>query len=413
MKRRASAIALAAVLGAVGVTSAGVTSAVSQSSDQTPVRIGVLEDMTGPLSSIGGPGNVVAAQMAVEDFGGKVLGRKIEIVSGDDQNKPDVGLGVVRRWFDVENVVMVTGLGNSGVALAIQNLARERKRVDIVIGAAAQELSTKQCSPTGFQWNWDAHAVASTVVNGLMDATQAKSWYFLTVDYAFGHSVEREATAIIKERDGKVAGSARHPLGTADFASFMLQAQASKADVVAFANVSADLVNSVKASREFGIVAGGQKLAAFILQQAEVSGLGLDVAKGLVTTSAFFYGMNDDTRAFGDRYASRFNGRLPGTNQAGVYSAVLHYLKAMQAAGTDSGETVAVAMRRMPVTDFVNKEARIRADGRLLRDLFLVEVKSPEESKFQGDFYKVLAKVGPEKAFAKISDECVIPKSAE
>jgi branched-chain amino acid transport system substrate-binding protein len=250
-------------------------------------------------------------------------------------------------------------------------------------------------------------------VNGLMDATQVKSWYFLTVDYAFGHSVEREATAIIKDRDGKVAGSARHPLGTADFASFMLQAQASKADVVALANVSADLVNSVKASREFGIVAGGQKLAAFILQQAEVSGLGLDVAKGLVTTSAFFYGMNDDTRAFGDRFASRFNGRLPGTNQAGVYSAVLHYLKAMQAAGTDSGETVAVAMRRMPVTDFVNKEAHIRADGRLLRDLFLVQVKSPEESKFEGDFYKVLTKVGPEKAFAKISDECVIPKSAE
>src|SRR6201996_8247067 len=239
--KKATSFAAAAVLGCLGITSA-----LAQSASQSPVRIGVLEDMTGPLSSIGGPGNVVAAQMAVEEFGGKGLGRKIEIVSGDDQNKPDIGVGIVRRWFDVDNVSLVTGLGNSGVALAVQNLSRERKRVDIVIGAAAQELSTKQCSPTGFQWNWDAHSVASTVVNGLMDATQAKSWYFLTVDYAFGHSVEREAPAIIKERGGQVAGSARHPLGTVDFASFMLQAQGSKADVVALANVSADLVNSVK-----------------------------------------------------------------------------------------------------------------------------------------------------------------------
>jgi branched-chain amino acid transport system substrate-binding protein len=408
MKERATFIVAAAVIGCLGATCA-----LAQSTDQGPVRIGVLEDMTGPLASIGGPGNVVAAQMAVEDFGGRVLGRKIEILSADDQNKPDVGVGIVRRWFDVENVGMVTGLGNSGVALAVQNLARERKRVDIVIGAAAQELSTKQCSPTGFQWNWDAHAFASTVVNGLMDGAKAKSWYFITVDYAFGHSVEREATAIIKERGGTVAGSARHPLGTVDFASFMLQAQASKADVVALTNVSADLVNSVKASTEFGIVAGGQKLAAFIMQQAEVAGLGLNAAEGLITTSVFFYGMNDATRAFGDRYAARFNGRLPGANQAGTYSAVLHYLKAMQAAGADSGEAVAASMRRIPVTDFVNKEAHIRADGRLMRELFLVQVKTPEESKFQGDFYQVLAKVGPEKAFAKVSDECVIAKPAE
>jgi branched-chain amino acid transport system substrate-binding protein len=351
--------------------------------------------------------------MAVEDFGGEVLGRKIEVVSADDQNKPDIGLSIVRRWFDLENVTMVTGLGNSAVALAVQNLARERKRINIVAGAATTELTGKACSPTGFQWNWDTHAFASTVVNGIIDSTQAKSWYFVTVDYAFGHAMERDASAIIREKGGVVAGAARHPLGTVDYGSYLLQAQVSKAQVVGLASVSSDLISAIKATAEFGVVDAGQKLAAFILHHQDVAGLGLPAAKGLITTSVFFPGMNTETRAFGDRFATRFGGQLPGGNQAGVYSATLHYLRAMQSVGTDSGEAVAAAMRKMPVTDFVNTGARIRADGRLMRDLFLVQVKSPEEARFPGDYFKTLAKVGPEAAFGKISEACTIANSSE
>lgn len=409
MNRKAGSVLIAAAV----LMSIGLTDALAQSDgSRDPLRIGVLEDMTGPLADLGGPGNVAAVRMAVEEFGGQVLGRRIEVLSADDQNKPDIGLSIARRWFDVDNVSMLTGLGNSGVALAVQNLARERKRINIVIGAAAADLSGKTCSPTGFQWNWSTHALATTVVNGMMETTQAKSWYFITVDYAFGHSMEQEASAAVCEKGGVVAGAVRHPLGTLDFASFILQAQASKAQIVALANVSADLVNTIKATAEFGIVAGGQKLAAFTLFQNDVAALGLKAAQGLITASVYFPGLNAETRSFGERFTARF-GRLPGPNQAGAYSATLHYLKAVKSAGTDSGDAVAAAMRRIPVTDFVNKDAHIRADGRLMRDFYLVQVKAPEESQFPGDFYKVLSKIDAQTAFGKMSEACVTAKSAE
>ena len=329
MPRAGCSLLVAAVL---GVTAPEIARS-QPASDREPVRIGVLEDMSGPLSGIGGPGNVIAARMAVEDFGGSVLGRRIDVLSADDQNKPDVGLATVRRWFDLDNVTMVTGLGNSAVALAVQNLARERKRINIVAGAATTELTGKSCSPTGFQWNWDTHAFASTVVNGMMASNEARSWYFVTVDYAFGHSMERDATTMIQNRGGALAGSSRHPLGTVDYASFLLQAQTSKAQVIGLASVSSDLINVIKASAEFGIVAAGQKLAAFILHQQDVN-------------------------------------------------------------------------------DFVNKDARIRADGRLLRKLFLVQVKSPAEETFPGDYFKMLATIDPEVAFGKMNDNCALAKTA-
>ncbi|MGB3866477.1 MAG: ABC transporter substrate-binding protein [Xanthobacteraceae bacterium] len=395
----------------VVLTSLGAAGALAQAnSNAGPIRIGVLEDMSGPLADLGGPGNVLGVRMAVEDFGGEVLGRKIEVLSGDDQNKPDIGLSIVRRWFDIDNVNMVTGLGNSGVALAVQNLAKERKRVNIVIGSAATDLSGKMCSPTGFQWNWSTRAIAATVVNGMMDNQQANSWYFLTVDYAFGHSMEQEASAIVREKGGVVSGAARHPLGTVDYASFILQAQGSKAQVVALANVSADLVNSVKTAKEFGVAAGGQKLAAFVLSQNDAAALGPTAAQGLLTAAVFFPGMNDETRSFSERFAARSKGKMPGANQAGAYSATLHYLKAVKAAGTDAPEAVAAAMRNTPVTDLVNKDARIRADGRLMRNLYLAEMKGPSEVRFPGDFYKIVTKIDPETAFGKISDACVIEK---
>lgn len=398
----------------VALTSLGAAGALAQAgSSAAPIRIGVLEDMSGPLADLGGPGNVLGVRMAVEDFGGEVLGRKIEILSGDDQNKPDIGLSIVRRWFDVDNVNMVTGLGNSGVALAVQNFAKERKRVNIVIGSAASDLSGKMCSPTGFQWNWSTHAMAATMVNGMMDNQQAKSWYFLTVDYAFGHSLEKEASALVREKGGVISGSARHPLGTVDFASFILQAQGSKAEVVALANVSADLVNSVKAAREFGVAARGQKIAAFVLSQNDAAALGPEVAQGLLTAAVFFPGMNDETRAFAERFAARSNGKMPGANQAGAYAATLHYLKSVKAAGTDAPEAVAKMMRDTPVTDLVNKDARIRADGRLMRNLYLAEMKGPSEVRFPGDFYKIVTKIDPETAFGKMSDACVIQKAAQ
>src|SRR5476651_2805331 len=388
------------IAAAVGLTTTGLM-AIAQAQTPAPLKIAVMDGFSGVYGDLTA-GEVEAMQMAIEDVGGKVLGRSVEILSADHQTKPDVGAAIARKWYDVDGVKMITGLGTSSVALAVRKISQEKGQIDINTGAASSDLSGPACSETGAHWVYDTYALAHVTGEAMVKAG-GDSWFFLTADYAFGHALERDVSEVVKAAGGKVLGAVRHPLSTQDFSSFLLQAQASKAKVIGLANAGMDTVNSIKQAGEFGIVKGGQKLAGLLVFATDVQSLTLPVAQGLVLTEAFYWDLNDETRAWTKRYRAKKD-RLPSMLTAGVYSSTLHYLKAVQAAGTDEPKAVMAKMRELPVNDVMTKNGKLREDGRLVRDMYLFEVKSPAESKGKDDIYKLLATVPGDKAFRPLAE---------
>jgi branched-chain amino acid transport system substrate-binding protein len=383
---------------------------VAQYSDDV-VKIGVLDDMSGPYADIQGPGDVVAVKMAVEDFGGKMNGKPIEVLSADLQNKVDVGSAIARRWYDVDKVDTIMGLGNSGVALAVQGMSQEKNRIAITTAAGSTALTGKACSPTGIHWVYDTYALANGTASAIMKQGGGDSWFFLTADYAFGHSLEQETSTIVKRKNGKVIGSVRAPLNSSDFSSFILQAQASKAQVIGLANAGADTINAIKTAADFGVVSGGQKMAGLLVLLTDIHTLGLNAAQGLLFTEAYYWDQNDETRAFSKRFAERHGGKPPTMFQAGIYSAAMHYLKAVKAAGTDETKAVMTQMRSIPVNDFMTKNGSIREDGRMMRDMYLLQAKKPSESKGEWDLMNVIATIPADQAFRPLSEsECPLIK---
>ena len=373
------------------------------------VKIGVLNDQSGVYADYGGKYSVEAAKMAIEDFGGSVLGQNIDLISADHQNKPDLATSIARRWYDVEGVDMITELTTSSVALAVHELSGTKKKIDIVVGAATGRLTGDACQPYGFHWAYDTHALAIGTGGALTEAG-GDSWFFLTADYAFGYALEEDTSAIVKSKGGKVLGSVRHPLNTSDFSSFLLQAQSSKAKIIGLANAGLDTANSIKQAAEFGIAAGGQKLAGLLLTLAEVHGLGLEAAQGLVLTEAFYWDRNDQSREFSERFFKR-TGRMPNMIQAGTYSATLQYLKAVKAAGTKDSDAVAQKLKELPVDDMFAQGGKVLANGRMVHDLYLFEVKKPSESKQPWDYYKMIATVPGDKAFPTAAESgCPLTK---
>jgi branched-chain amino acid transport system substrate-binding protein len=373
------------------------------------VKIGILNDQSGVYADYGGKYSVEAARMAIEDFGGEVLGQKIEMVTGDHQNKPDLATSIARRWYEVENVDMITELTTSSVALAVQELSKEKKKIDIVVGAATSRITGDACTPYGFHWAFDTHALAVGTGGALVKAG-GDTWFFLTADYAFGYSLEKDTSDIVKENGGKVLGSVRIPLNSSDFSSFLLQAQSSKAKIIGLANAGLDTTNSIKQAAEFGIVKGGQKLAGLLMTLAEVHGLGLEAAQGLVLTEGFYWDQNDRTREFSERFFKR-TGRMPSMIHAGTYSATLQYLKAVKAAGTKDSDAVVKKLKELPVDDVFAQGGKVLENGRMVHDLYLFEVKKPSESKKPWDYYKQLAVVPGDKAFPAAKDSgCPLTK---
>ncbi len=372
------------------------------------VKIGILNDQSGVYADYGGKGSLEAAKMAIEDFGGEVLGKPVELVTADHQNKPDLAVSIARKWYETDGVDMITELTTSSVALAIQELSNQQKKIDIVVGAATSRITGDACTPYGFHWAYDTHALA-VGTGGALTETGGNTWFFLTADYAFGYALEKDTSEIVKAKGGQVVGSVRHPLNTSDFSSFLLQAQSSKARVVGLANAGLDTVNSIKQAAEFGIVSGGQKMAGLLMTLAEVNGLGLTTAQGLVLTEAFYWDRDDTSRAFAERYFKRF-GKMPSMIQAGTYSSVLSYLKAVKAAGTKDSDAVVKKLKELPVEDAFSK-GKVLANGRFVHDMYLFEVKKPSESKKAWDYYKLLATVPGDKAFPAAADSgCPLTK---
>jgi branched-chain amino acid transport system substrate-binding protein len=372
------------------------------------VKIGILNDQSGVYADYGGKYSVEAARMAIEDSGGEVLGQKIEMVTADHQNKPDLAVSIARRWYETENVDMITELTTSSVALAVQDLSRDKKKIDIVVGAATSRITGDACTPYGFHWAFDTHALAVGTGGALVKAG-GDSWFFLTADYAFGYSLEKDTTDIVTANGGKVLGSVRVPLNSSDFSSFLLQAQSSKAKIIGLANAGLDTTNSIKQAAEFGIVKSGQKLAGLLVTLAEVNGLGLEAAQGIVLTEGFYWDRDDKSRAFGERFFKR-TGRMPSMIHAGTYSATLQYLKAVKAAGTKDSDAVAKKLKELPVDDSF-AQGKVLENGRMVHDLYLFEVKKPSESKKPWDYYKELAVVPGDKAFPSAKDSgCPLTK---
>jgi branched-chain amino acid transport system substrate-binding protein len=372
------------------------------------VKIGILNDQSGVYADYGGKYSLEAARMAVEDFGGEVLGQKIEIVTADHQNKPDLATSIARRWYDVEGVDMITELTTSSVALAVQELSKEKKKIDIVVGAATSRLTGDACTPYGFHWAYDTHALAVGTGGALVEAG-GNTWFFLTADYAFGYALEKDTSDVVNAKGGQVLGSVRIPLNSSDFSSFLLQAQSSKAKIIGLANAGLDTTNSIKQAAEFGIASGGQKLAGLLMTLSEVHGLGLQAAQGLVLTEGFYWDLNDKTRAFGERFMKRTT-RMPSMIHAGTYSATLSYLKAVKAAGTKDPDAVAKKLKELPVDDSF-AQGKVQENGRMVHDLYLFEVKKPADSKKPFDYYKLLATVPGDKAFPSAKDSgCPLTK---
>ncbi|WP_342643359.1 ABC transporter substrate-binding protein [Rhodoligotrophos ferricapiens] len=378
------------------------TSAAAQVSDDV-VKIGVLNDRSGIYSDLSGEGSVVAARMAVEDFGGNVLDKPIEIISADHQNKPDVGSAIATRWYDAENVDAIVDVPVSSVALAVQEVAKQREHIVMFSSAGSSDLTGKACSPYGTQWAFDSIALAKGTATAVT-RSGGDTWFFLTADYAFGIAMEADAKRYIDEVGGKVLGSVHHPQATVDFSSYLLQAQNSGAKVIGLANAGNDTINAIKGASEFGITSSGQKLAAMLIFLSDVHSLGLDVSQGLNLTESFYWDMTDDTRAWSKRFAERMNGRMPTMAHAGVYSAVTHYLKAIKAAGTDEGKAVAAKMQEIKVSDPVLPSAEVRKDGRVMRPFYLFEVKAPAESKGEYDYYKLVREIPAEEAARSLSE---------
>lgn len=367
-----------------------------------PYRIGVLTDMSGMNFDLSGKGSEMAARMAVEDFGGTLLGEQIEVIVGDHQNKPDVGSTLARRWIDEQNVVAVVDLPTSSVALAVQEITRQTDTALLISTGGSSELTGASCSPSTAQWTWDTYALANGTGRA-MTLEGAKTWFFLTVDYTFGHALEDDTIAAVEAAGGTVVGTVTHPRETSDFSSYLLQAQGSGADVIALANASGDTMTALKQAEEFGVTALGQDIAGMLLFLTDVHGVGLDIAKNLTLTTAFYWDMNEDTRAWSERFAERMDGKMPTMVHAGVYSAVSNYLKAAEKSGqAKSGSQVMDTMRDMDIDDFFNQNAYLRKDGRVVHDMYLVQVKTPEESKGPWDYYKVLRTIPGDEAFRPI-----------
>ena len=368
---------------------------------QTPLKIGVIAGFSGVYGDLTS-GQYEAAQMAADEVGGKVLGRPIEILQADHQNKADVGVTIVRKWYDTEGVSMVTGIDTSSVGLAVRKIAQEKGKIDLNVGSATADLTGPACSETGASWIYDTYALAQVTGSALVKAGN-DSWYFITADYAFGHALERDVTAVVTKAGGKVVGGIKHPISSQDFSSYLLQAQSSKAKIIGLANAGADTINTIKQAGEFGITKAGQKLAGLLIFSTDVQALGLNAAQGLVLTESFYWDLNDQTREWTAKFRKRKD-KVPNMTTAGVYSATLHYLKAVQAAGTDEPKAVMAKMREMPVNDVMTKNGKLREDGRLMRDMYLFQVKAPSESKNKDDIYKLLATVPAEEAFRPLKD---------
>lgn len=393
---------------ALSVTLALTQHAVGQVSDNV-VRIGLLTDYTGVFSALSGQGGVTAARMAVEDFGGTVLGKPIEIVQADHGNKPDTAAAIAKRWYDVEGVDMIADVPNSSVALAVQAVSRERQKIVIASGSGTAEFTGKSCTPTSFQWTWDTYSAAVATTKAVMQSG-GESWYILAADYTFGRTMAADVSAQVKKAGGTVADVVRHPLNTLDFSSFIVQAQASKAKVVALANGGTDTVNAVKQFNEFGLRESGVKLVGMAVFITDVHGMGLENARGLVLTNGFYWDRTDETRAWSKRFFAR-HGAMPTMAQAGVYSAVMHYLKSIASSGTDDGVRVAAEIRAHPVADFFANGGRVREDGRLVHDMYLVEVKNPDEVKYPWDYYRVLRTIPGDEAVRPLAEsECPLVK---
>jgi branched-chain amino acid transport system substrate-binding protein len=366
------------------------------------VKIGVLTDMSGQFSHESGEGAVTAVKMAVEDFGGKVLGKPVEVLVADHQNKPDTASGLARKWFDVDHVDVIANLINSSIALSVSQLAKDKNKIAIINGSGASRLTNDACTQNSVHYAYDTYALARGTGSALIKAGK-KSWYFLTADYAFGHALEADTAAVVKALGGEVVGSTRYPIESFDQSSFLLQAQSSKAEVIGLAGSGNVLVNAIKSAQEFGIPAGGQTLAGLLVWITDIKSLGLSAAQGLVLTNAFYWDRDDETRAWSKRFYGRMK-RMPHMGDAGDYSSTMHYLKAIEAAGTDEAQAVMSKMRELPINDFFAKNGRIREDGRMVHDMYVYEVKKPSESKGEWDYYKLREVIPGDQAFRPLKD---------
>jgi branched-chain amino acid transport system substrate-binding protein len=392
-----------AAAAAVALSAGG---AAAQSSG--PVKIGVLNDMSGLYADIGGKGSVEAAKMAAEDAG-PVLGKPVEVISGDHQNKPDVGSSIAAQWYDQGGVDVITDVPTSSVALAVNEVSREKKKIALWSGPASSDLTGPKCNPYAASWVYDTYSLAH-VTGGAVVKSGGDTWFFVTADYAFGAALERDTAAVVTEAGGKVLGDVKVPLNTPDFSSFLLQAQASKAKIIGLANAGGDTINSIKQGAEFGIVEGGQKFAGLLIFNTDVHSLGLKTAQGLQLTAPFYNDLNDDMRAWSARFEKRF-GRPPSFTQAGVYSAVNHYLNAVKALNSKDPDKVMEKMRATPINDFMTKNGKLRIDGRVIRDMYLFEVKKPSESKGEWDLFKLIQTVPGDQAYRPLDKgDCPLVK---
>jgi branched-chain amino acid transport system substrate-binding protein len=392
-------------LAGVALLAAAAFVGTAAQAEDLAVKIGVLSDMSGLYSDLGGPGSVTAAKLAVQDFDPAAHGLKVDIVSADMQNKPDIGANIARQWFDVDHVNMIVDVPNSGVALAVNEVAREKNKVFIVSGAASSDLTGSKCSPDTIHWTYDTWMLANGTGKALVK-TGGDTWFFLTADYAFGHALERDTTAVITANGGKVLGSVSHPLNTSDFSSYLLQAQASKAKIIGLSNAGGDTINAIKQGAEFGITAGGQQFAGLLVFISDVNSLGLKTAQGIVLTATWYWDMNDANRAWTKRWQADRPGKYPTMVHAGVYSSVMHYLKAVAALKqADDGKAVVNKMKEMPTDDPLFGKGSVRIDGRKIHPAYLFEVKKPEESKYPGDYYKLRATIPADEAFRPLKDD--------
>src|SRR3954466_11813877 len=402
MMKRLATVAFYAGLGLATVAVDGV-SAQQKAADTSPVRIGVLTDMSGLFADISGPGALVAVNMAVDDFGGKVLGRPIEVISADHQNKADIGVSLSREWIDEKNVVMLADLMNSAVALGVMELAKSKNRIAIVNGASTSAITNEKCTPNSLHYTWDTYALARGTANGVVRRGK-KKWAILEADYAYGHQLANDSRRFVEQAGGTVVSEIKHPINTSDFSSFLLQAQNSGADVIALANGGADTINSIRSAAEFGIGrSGNQQVVGLAINLNDTKALGLNAAQGLLLTEAFYWDRNDETRAWSKLFLEKF-GKMPTSTQAGDYSSTMHYLKAVAAAGTLDAQTVMAKMREMPINDFFAREGHIRVDGRMVHDMYLAEVKKPSDSKGPWDFYNILESIPADQAFRPLSE---------
>jgi len=391
------------LLGGLATTPLAMPGIIRAQTNSKPIRIGLLSDMGGPYRDVGGTGNRVATELAIADFGGSVLDRPIEILQGDDQNKPDVSTSLAREWIDDKGVDVLADGAASSAGLAIQQVCREKKRIYLITGPSTSDMTGKQCSPYGIHFSYDTYALAHGTGSALAK-NGGDSWFFITADYAFGYALERDTIDAVKAAGGKVLGSVRAPLGTADFSSYLIQAQASGAKIIGMANAGTDLQNCLKQTAEFGLSRGGARIATLLMQISDVNSLGLKVCEGLNFTDSFYWDMTDKTREWSARWGAKMGGRVPGLLHAGSYCAANHWLKAVKAAGSTDADAVMAKMKSTPVNDFYNTDIKVREDGRVMHQMYLWQVKSPAESKSQFDFCKLVATIKPEDAWRPLAE---------